>query len=441
MSTTLHKLTLIIVALTLASQHIYTINAEDQAYEYLNEIRSPQPESYRLFGTAISLWDDRIAISEPGSPDPGHNHTGRVYIMDLTGNPVTTLQPPHPDPGSNFGISMATGDGFIAVGESTAATDGKANAGAAHIYDAEGTHITTLRSPDPYEDASFGVSLDAHGDLIVVGEPGPYGKDGNITGKAYVFDSTGKLLHTLEQPQRRLGNYGLDVAISGTAIIVGEPHAVVDHDAGKGKAHIYDLDGVLKASMDSPSPGRDITNFGWAVDVGEEIAVVGEVLGDAGSKTMAGVAYIYSLDGRLIRGIQSPTPCAIGAFGNDVSICDSFIAVSEPRGATAESIGSGCVHLYNLTGGHLLTIPPPQGEETSYFGFPLDAVGNTLVTGDLLSREDGEVYAGKVYAYRIKLDPVEGPEPTRTNMLYAYATGAAILMAALAFWLTRMRRR
>jgi len=441
MSTTPHKLTLIIVALTLASTHVYTINAQGQAYEYLNEIRSPQPESYRLFGTAISLWDDRIAISEPGSPDPGHNHTGRVYIMDLTGTLITTLQPPQPDPGSNFGISMATGDGVIVVGESNAETDGKANAGAAHIYDAEGTHITTLRSPDPYETASFGVSLDAHGDLIVVGEPGPYGKDGNVTGKANVFDSTGKLLLTLEQPQRRLGNYGLDVAISATAIIVGEPHAVVGHDAGKGKAHIYDLDGVLKASIDSPSPGRDITNFGWAVDVGEDIAVVGEVLGDAGTKTMAGIAYIYSLDGRLIQGIQSPTPCAIGAFGNDVTICGTFIAVSEPRGATAESTGFGCVHLFNLTGGHLHTILPPLGEETSYFGFPLDAVGDTLVTGDLLSREDGEVYAGKVYTYTINLDPSEGPESTQTNTLYAYVTGAAILMAALAFWLTRMRRR
>ncbi len=441
MSTTLHNLTRIIVALTLASTHVYTINAQGQAYEYLKEIRSPQPESYRLFGTAISLWDDRIAISEPGSPDPGHNHTGRVYIMDLTGTLITTLQPPQPDPGSNFGISIATGDEFIVVGESNAETDGKANAGAAHIYDAEGTHITTLRSPDPYETASFGVSLDAHGDLIVVGEPGPYGKDGNITGKAYVYDSTGNLLHTLEQPQRRLGNYGLDVAISATAIIVGEPHALVGHDAGKGKAHIYDLDGVLKASIDSPSPGRDITNFGWAVDVGEDIAVVGEVLGDAGNKTMAGIAYIYSLDGLLIRRIQSLAPSAIGAFGNDVAICGTFIAVSEPRGATAESTGFGCVHLFNLTGGHLHTIPPPQGEETSYFGFPLDAVGDTLVTGDLLSREDGEVYAGKVYTYTINLDPSEEPESTQTNTLYAYVTGTAILMAALAFWLTRMRRR
>jgi len=441
MSTTLHKLTLIIVALTLASTHIHTINAEDQTYEYLNEIRSPQPGSYRLFGTAISLWDDRIAISEPGSPDPDHNHTGRVYIMDLTGTPVTTLQPPQPDPGSNFGISMATGDGFIVIGASNAEADGKVNAGAAHIYDAEGTHITTLRSPDPYENASFGVSLSAYGDLIVVGEPGPYGKDGNITGKAYVFNSTGKLLHTLEQPQRRLGNYGLDVAISGTAIIVGEPHAVVGHDAGKGKAHIYDLDGNLKASIDSPSPGYDITNFGWAVDVGEDIAVVGEVLGDADSKTMAGVAYIYSLDGRLIQGIQSPAPSAIGAFGNDVTISDTFIAVSEPRGAANDSSGFGCVHLFNLTGGHLLTIPPPQGEETSYFGFPLDAAGDTLVTGDLLSRENGEVYAGKVYTYKINLDPAEEPDPTRTNTPYAIITGAAILIAALAFWLTRMRGR
>ena len=434
-------LTRTLISLILVSTHAYAISAEVQAYEYLNEIRPPQPESYRLFGTAISLWDDRIAISEPGSPDPGHNHTGRVYIMDLPGTLITTLQPPQPDPGSNFGISMATGDGFIVVGESNAETDGKANAGAAHIYDAEGTHITTLRSPEPYETASFGISLAAHGSLIVVGEPGPYGKDGNITGKAYVYDSTGKLLHTLEQPQRRLGNYGLDVAISGTAIIVGEPHALVDHDAGKGKAHIYDLDGVLKASIDSPSPGRDITNFGWAVDVGENIAVVGEVLGDAGNKTMAGIAYIYSLDGLLIRRIQSPAPSAIGAFGNDVAICGTFIAVSEPRGATAESTGFGCVHLFNLTGGHLLTIPPPSGEETSYFGFPLDAVGDTLVTGDLLSREDGEVYAGKVYTYTINLDPAEEPESTQTNTLYAYVTGAAILMAALAFWLTRLRRR
>jgi len=156
---------------------------------------------------------------------------------------------------------------------------------------------------------------------------------------------------------------------------------------------------------------------------------------------MAGIAYIYSLDGLLIRRIQSPAPSAIGAFGNDVAICGTFIAVSEPRGATAESTGFGCVHLFNLTGGHLLTIPPPPGEETSYFGFPLDAVGDTLVTGDLLSREDGEVYAGKVYTYTINLDPAEEPESTQTNTLYAYVTGAAILMAALAFWLTRMRRR
>jgi len=441
MSRPLLRLSLIALTFIITSTGIYAGAAEDRSFDYLGEIRSPQPGSYRLFGTAISIWGGRIAIGEPGSPDPAHNHTGRVYIMGLAGDHVATLQPPQQAPGSNFGISMAAGDGFIVVGESNAEADGEANAGAVHIFDAEGTHVATLRSPDPYGNASFGVSLAAHGGLFVVGEPGPYARDGDVTGRAYLYDSEGRLLHTLEQPQRRLGNYGLDVGISATAIIVGEPHAVVGHDAGKGRAHIYDLDGSLLASLESPSPGHEITNFGWAVDVGDDTAVVGEVLGDAGNKPMAGLAYIYSLDGRLIRRMQSPTPSAAGAFGNDVAICGAFIAVGEPRGAAGDSPGFGCVHIFNLTGGHLLTIPPPQGEETGYFGFPLDAEGDTLATGDLLSGEGGEAYAGRVYAHRINLTPAEEAEAAQTETLNPYVAGFVAVIAALALWLARTRRR
>ena len=440
MSTNPRALTIILATLILTASQAHAMKAEEPSYSHLGEITSPHPQPYRLFGTAISIWGDTIAVGEPGSPDPRHNHTGRVYIIELYGNNTSTLQPPQPSPGSNFGISLATGDGFIVVGESNAPSGDLINAGAAHIYDGEGGHLVTLRSPDPYENASFGVSVAAHGGLIVVGEPGPYGRDGDVRGRAHLFDSTGALLHTLEQPQTRLGNFGLDVGIGATAVIVGEPHAVVDHDAGRGRALIYDLDGTQVASLESPGPGHEISHFGWAVDLGGEVAVVGEVLGDAGTKTMAGVAYIYGLDGSLIRRLQSPAPCTLGAFGNDVAVSDAFIAVSEPRGAATDSIGFGCVHVYNLTGGHLLTVNPPQGEETSYFGFPLDVAGDALVTGDLLWGGEGAAYAGKVYAYRIDVDVVDEPAPVQAEAPTAYLVGAAALMAALALWLALRRR-
>ena len=78
----------------------------------------------------------------------------------------------------------------------------------------------SIQSPEPKHLARFGWSTAIDGDTLVVGE--------GMEKKAHVFDSEGNLVATMTSPDQGTWYYGRTVAISGDTVLVGDHGGAVE---------------------------------------------------------------------------------------------------------------------------------------------------------------------------------------------------------------------
>ncbi len=86
----------------------------------------------------------------------------------------------------------------------------------------------TLRDPNPTAGENLGsaVAISLDGDSVLIGAPGATASGLSNAGKAFLFDSSGNLLQTFQDPSPvEREHFGSSVAISGrgTSILVGAP--------------------------------------------------------------------------------------------------------------------------------------------------------------------------------------------------------------------------
>jgi hypothetical protein len=111
-----------------------------------------------------------------------------------------------------------------------------------HIYNTDGEYLRTLQSPNPDAYAFFGSDVAISGDIIVVGEP-----RGEITrfleeGRAYVFNIDGTLIQNLTSPDPSpKGEFGSAVEIQDDIVVVGEHWAKVEGLSNSGRLNVYKL--------------------------------------------------------------------------------------------------------------------------------------------------------------------------------------------------------
>ena len=131
------------------------------------------------------------------------NGTGAVYLYDgvttanesistyVYGQLIHVFADPNPEPGDEFGASLAVVGNELVVGAPGSSLSGPGD-GVVYVFDANaesttfGDLLATLTIPDPdaSNDAQFGAAVGATNTNIVVGAPG---KDGG-TGEVYEFE-------------------------------------------------------------------------------------------------------------------------------------------------------------------------------------------------------------------------------------------------------------
>jgi hypothetical protein len=130
-------------------------------------------------------------------------------------------------------------------------------------------------------------------DRVVVGEFLATLDGHSRAGRAYIFDTDGNLLHTLQAPTvEENAEFGCAVVIGGELIVVGEHQGDVD-SINEGKAYVFDLDGTLLATLKAPTPGIG-AQFGYSVATNGEIVVVGELKAKANGENEAGKVHVFS---------------------------------------------------------------------------------------------------------------------------------------------------
>jgi len=264
----------------------------DRSGPLLQTLLNPTPANGDNFGGVVAMTGANILIGTPGD-DAGATNAGAAYLFNVGGTLLQTLVNPTPANADNFGAAVAIAGTNILVGapnDDTSAPD----AGAAYLFDLGGNLLQTLLNPAPTTTDRFGAAVGISGTNIVIGAPNN-DAGANNAGAAYLFDTGGTLRQTFANPAPAdSDNFGAVVAIAGANVVIAAPNddaAAVD----SGTVYLFDTTGVLVETLDNPAPALN-DQFGASVAIAGSNLVVGSP-GDAVGPAGASSAYLYTIGG------------------------------------------------------------------------------------------------------------------------------------------------
>ena len=253
------------------------------------------------FGDAVAISGNYCIVGAWGEDD-GANQSGTAYIFNVTtGALVHTIDNPTQDASDQFGRYLDI-DGNYAIagvpGEDTVASQ----SGKAYIFNVTtGALVYTLDNPNTFytaQDDFFGRAVAISGNYAIISATGEDTVVFNNTGKVYIFDvTTGTRVRTITNPGSTTNSFGLEVDISGNrAIVSGDRQTDADGGTLSGQAYIFNItSGDLLQTLDNPNPFSTSAGdqFGAAVAISSNYAVVGAPGEDDADGTDSGKAYIF----------------------------------------------------------------------------------------------------------------------------------------------------
>jgi len=313
----------------------------DTSGNLLHTYNNPTPEFDDQFGISVSVLGDYVLVGAFGD-NTGASNAGSAYLFDTSGNLLHTYNNPTPEGGDEFAFSLSISGNNVLVGGYRDNTGAK-NAGSAYLFDTSGNLLHTFNNPTPELNDQFGESVKIFENHILIGAVHDNTGAENA-GSAYLFDTSGNLLHTFNNPTPELNDYfGDEVSISENHILIG---ARGDNTGAEnaGSAYLFDTSGNLLHTYNNPTPMPD-DRLSHSVSIWGDYIILGAHLDDTGAKN-AGSAYLFDTSGNLLHTYNNPTPMPTDRFGHSVSIWGDFVLIDANADDTgAENAGS--VYLYD----------------------------------------------------------------------------------------------
>lgn len=345
------------------SAYVYDLSSATPSVP-IATLNNPTPfVSQDLFGNSVAISETRVLVGAP-MDDNGAPQTGNAYFYSLTSGdptvPTGILGIPSPSAEDSFGCSIAASGNFVVVGATGDPTVSSAS-GSVSVYDLAGASPTVpfLTIPDPDPDFfydGFGLSVAISGSRIVVG---------TSANRVHVFDisSASPTVPVASFAPGGTSQFGCSVGISGTCIVVGDKKDFLGND-NAGKVFVYDLASPTPTEpvlvLNNPEASQSDSfgaSFGNAVAIsGRRVVVAAEAddveLAGVGNVTNAGSVYVYDLDS-----LTPTTP--IAALRNPAPAAFDFFGHSVAFSGTRVAVGayqkdagasnSGTVYVYDYS--------------------------------------------------------------------------------------------
>lgn len=318
-----------------------------------------------------------------------------------------------------FGSSvLITPDLRIVVGAQHAQVAGR-NAGAAYVFDANGTPLRTLTDNTPADDDRFGASLAALGSTIAVGIPYD-GDNDNESGSVALFAPTAATPTQIVKTDPVVVGalFGMSLASVGNVqLLIGAPKDDVGPTKGAGNAYLFDArtGAVLPVTPSSSASGDE---YGWAVTTVGSTLVVGAPAADSGR----GAVFLFDANRAFLRKITGPVlpPGDVGSrFGTALAAVGPNLVVGAPKAKGAGGSNSGVAYLYDLAGNQLRTYGEPGSAQGNLFGFALAARGPEFVASAPQDEVTAVDEAGSAYVVDAASAAIQGtihnPEPLKQD--------------------------
>ncbi len=258
------------------------------------------------------------------------------------------------------------------------------------------------------EDQDFGYAVDLDGDVAIVGA---FRDDDGIlleTGAVFVYRFDGN--SWVEEAKLEAGTIGIldwfgwDVALSGDVLLASARNGDAFANNG-GQVYVFRYNGNTWVEEDilTPSDG-EIGDFGFAVDVEGDLAVVG-ASGRAGTVGGEGGAYVYRFNGvdwveeDLLLGSDLSLQ---SFFGNDVAIDGNRMLVSAFNADDSTSNQAGKLYVFDYDGAQWqesAVLQSNNSNNIANLGVSVDLEGDWAIGGAPLDNELSSG-AGAAFVYR-----------------------------------------
>ncbi len=272
----------------------------------LTTFTSPTPQFGRQFGYAVTgVGSDKVLIGEP---------IGAAYLFTTDGALLKAVVPDQAF-GSGFGRSVATvGGEHLIIGSPQMRDPVSADVvGGAQLFHTNGTAQALFRSPTPGEGDEFGRAVTGVGaDKVLIGTHRTTVGGLSWAGAAYLYNTNGTLLTDFTNPAPTAADFfGIAVAAAGRDKVLIGAHGNDTGATDAGAAYLFSLARRLLTTITNPVPnlrdqfgnavaaftgGRTLADgIGGGIEITTSYALIGAP-GDDTVGTDAGAAYLYALE-------------------------------------------------------------------------------------------------------------------------------------------------
>ncbi|MCA9695358.1 MAG: hypothetical protein KC636_37610, partial [Myxococcales bacterium] len=349
---------------------------------------------------------------------------GAVYpitIDPLLANQEAKLAADDPALGDNFGFSVAI-DGATAIAGVPFDDDNGTSSGSARVFVESGgvwSQQAKLTASDAASNDQFGYAVALVGDVAAVGAPFE-DAGGTNAGAVYVFTRTGDVWseHSKLVPAdaSSFDEFARSIALSGDTLIAGS-RGDDDVAMNAGAAYVYALVGdawTEQAKLTAPD-GEAGENFGWAVAVDGDVAVVGAPDDGEGGNADYGSLNVFTRAADVwshqIK-LEASDKQVNARLGESVAVRDGIIVGGAPFDSNL-----GAVYVFeSQTMLELAKLVPGDAASGDDFGKSVSTDNKVIAAGspddDDLGSNSGSTYVftpvDKMWVQAIKFQPLDG---------------------------------
>ncbi|MFP5273899.1 interleukin-like EMT inducer domain-containing protein [Coleofasciculus sp.] len=369
-----------------------------------------QPADLRekgIFGSAIAMSGDTAIIGARLAQVDGCPAVGSAYIFQHTNGvwiQKQKLQPPGFGRQDVFGNAVAIHGNFAIVGAYFADAPDRPNAGCAYIFQQENgvwRETQKLQPADLQGNDCFGSAVAISDNMAIIGAYTVDAESRPDAGSTYIFQLENGVWQQQQKLQpdelKRGDGFGGAVAISGETAIIGARLAQADSHQYAGSAYIFQLEnGVWQQKQKlQPTDLQYGDNFGNAIAISGEVAIVGAYGVDAQSCPDTGAAYIFQRENGVWQQKQKLQPADLqrrDGFGCSVAI--------QGQVAVVGTSDAGSVYIFQLENGvwqQKQKLYSPEAQPKDCFGYAVALSEGVVITGAHNADAQGRPYAGSAY--------------------------------------------
>lgn len=355
------------------------------------------------FGQSVAISGNDIMVGALLDNIGTRSDQGSVYMFRVLSNTWTQEArnvAADGEAGDEFGYSVAIFGDTAIVGAYTDDIGANTDQGSAYIFIRSGASWTQQAKLVASDGASFdyfGAKVAISGDTVIIGAYFDTVGSTAFQGSAYVFTRSG----TSWTQQARLvasdgtaSDYlGLSVDISENTAIVGAIFHDVGEDANQGAAYVFLRSGSSwsQQAQLTVADGEANDQFGVAVAISGDTAIVGAYQDDVGANADQGSAYAFVRSGTSWTQ-QAQFVAADGAaddqFGFSVAISGDTAVIGAITADVGANINQGAAYVFGRTGAawtQRTKLVDSMGAESDQFGISVSIFGDKIFVGGHLS--------------------------------------------------------